>query len=331
MSETLTIPPKKSNHKGGLRRVGVEIEFAALSVESAAKAVQRLFGGELSKTDAHRYHIEGTELGDFISELDLQYAHSSDDVPSMLDQDDLARLFGDFRERFRELLGDVSSLVVPCEIVCPPVTVVDLRQIDRLVNALKEEGAKGTDENLLYAFGVQLNPEIAEKSADYITSVLKAYLLSSDWLRKQIEVDVTRRVLPFADRFPIDYILHVTNPDYWPEFSELIDDYLAYNPTRNRELDMLPLFAWVDEARVLTAVQDDRIKKRPTFHYRLPDSQFGDPDWNIIQEWNRWCAVEYLADDRNRLARMAHAFEENHRGLLSEDWGVRAGEWIGAA
>ncbi|OBX33760.1 putative amidoligase enzyme [Halomonas elongata] len=36
------------------------------------------------------------------------------------------------------------------------------------------------------------------------------------------------------------------DPDYQPDLRTLIDDYLEYNPTRNRELDLLPLFAYLD-------------------------------------------------------------------------------------
>ena len=59
---------------------------------------------------------------------------------------------------------------------------------------------------------------------------------------------------------------------------------------------MLPLFAWIDEDRVRTTIDDPRIKPRPTFHYRLPNAQVSDSLWSLAEDWNRWVVVETLAD-----------------------------------
>jgi hypothetical protein len=108
----------------------------------------------------------------------------------------------------------------------------------------------------------------------------------------------------------------------------LIDDYLIYNPTRNRELDMLPLFAWIDEERVRDAVADKRINPRPTFHYRLPDARVDRPDWTVTTEWNRWCVVERLSARPEKLAAMAQAYWENQGRLIPRDWAIMSSEWI---
>lgn len=158
--------------------------------------------------------------------------------------------------------------------------------------------------------------------------MLKAYLLLSDWLRAIMNVDVTRRVAAFSDPFPSHYVLATVHPDYWPPVQRLIDDYLRSNPTRNRELDMLPMFAWFDEERVRRAVQDNRVKKRPTFHYRLPDANIGREGWSLMLEWNRWRLVEELAEDRERLNRMGAAYIENARHFIPKNWAVPASEWL---
>jgi hypothetical protein len=90
-------------------------------------------------------------------------------------------------------------------------------------------------------------------------------------------------------------------PDYWPGLSAFIDDYLDANPTRNRDLDLLPLLLHLDEPRVRAALPDEKINARPTFHYRLPDARVSDPGWSIAPDWNRWVAVERLAAERSRL------------------------------
>jgi Putative amidoligase enzyme len=319
-------PPRATNHTGALRRVGVELEFAAVTARDAAALVQKTFGGTIEAVDAHRFDITGTELGDFRSELDSQFLHRAEaDAP---EPSGLQMLLANFQDAFQGVLGDIGSAIIPCEIVCPPIEIGDVPRLDSLLAELRRVGAHGTDMSPLYAFGAQLNPDIAEKSAEWIGSVLKAYLLASDWLRAIIAVNLTRRVLAFADPFPPDYVLRVIDPDYRPDMDTLIDDYLIYNPTRNRELDMLPLFAWIDEDRVRTAIVDKRIKTRPTFHYRLPDARIDRPDWTVTTEWNRWCVVERLAEQPDTLAAMARAYAENQERLIPRDWAIISSEWI---
>ncbi len=326
MTAKIERPPRESNYTGAPRHVGVELEFAAVTARDAARIVRKSFGGTVKAIDHHRFAIQQTQLGDFRSELDSQFLHRAE--PTAETPTGLQMLMANFQDAFHGVLGDIGSAVIPCEIVCPPIKIDDLPRLDSLLEELRRIGAHGTDVSPLYAFGMQLNPDIAEQSADWIVSVLKAYLLLSDWLRAVISVNLTRRVLAFADPFPPDYTLLVTDPDYRPDMSTLIDDYLLHNPTRNRELDMLPLFAWIDEERVRNTVDDKRIKARPTFHYRLPDARLDRPDWNIVTEWNRWCIVERLAERPDKIAAMAKAYWENQGRLLPRDWAIISSEWI---
>jgi hypothetical protein len=123
-----------------------------------------------------------------------------------------------------------------------------------------------------------------------------------DWLVEEARIDFTRKLSSFIDPFPEPFRRKVIDPDYRPDVDGLIDDYLADNPTRNRPLDMLPAFATLRHDRVLAAAKEhDQVKPRPTFHYRLPNCCVDDPAWTFAQEWNRWVAVERLAEDRVRL------------------------------
>ena len=130
-------------------------------------------------------------------------------------------------------------------------------------------------------------------------------MLLSDWLRGEIDVDPTRKLLPHTHPFPAAYLRKILDADYAPELDALIRDYVSLNPTRNRELDMLPLFAHLAPDTLDKFIEDDRIKARPTFHYRLPNTELSDPDWRIVDEWNRWVAVEKLAADNAARRRMA--------------------------
>jgi hypothetical protein len=133
-------------------------------------------------------------------------------------------------------------------------------------------------------------------------------VLLNAWLRRQVAPDATRHLLGFADPFPADYVRRVVSPDYWPDTPGFIDDYLAANPTRNRDLDLLPLLVHLDEPRVRAALPNEKINRRPTFHYRLPDARASDPGWSIGPDWNRWVAVERLACDRDLLNATGEAY-----------------------
>jgi hypothetical protein len=120
--------------------------------------------------------------------------------------------------------------------------------------------------------------------------------------------DATRHFLGFADPFPPDYVRRLVTPDYLPDLSTFVEDYLGANPTRNRDLDMLPMLAQIDEERVRARLPNEKINKRPAFHYRLPDARISDPGWSIAPDWNRWVAVERLAFDRDRLEALGRAY-----------------------
>lgn len=328
-SRTMSPPPRLTGPEGKSRRVGIELEFAAISARDGAKLVQSLFGGTIREEDPHRFHVTDTAHGEFICELDSQYVHSAADEARFDTVSEGAKeLLTKFRAEFRRLLGDISSYVVPCEIACPPIPLEDLPVVENLVSALRNAGAESTRSSPLYAFGAQLNPEIASIDAAYLTAMLKAYLLMSDWLRAVIDMFPTRRIAAFADPFPKPYVMQVVDPDYAPDLATLIDDYLVANPTRNRELDMLPLFAHLDPERVRDTIDSPLIKPRPTFHYRLPDSRLSEPEWGILLEWNRWCLVEKLAERPDLLAAMGEAYRANRESLFAGSWAVPASEWL---
>lgn len=150
----------------------------------------------------------------------------------------------------------------------------------------------------------------------------------SDWLRQEIEVDLTRRILPHASQFPNEYVLQLMAPDYHPDLRQFIEHYAAYNPTRNRELDLYPLFLHLMPDLVDELVDDPRIKARPAFHYRLPNASLSQAGWSAVTEWNRWVAVERLAADAARLADMAGAFVAWHERPLHERWLDRIGKFL---
>lgn len=290
-------PPWTDTDRGP-RRVGVEIEFGDIGCERAAECVRQSFGGRVVVHTRNDVSVEGTAFGDFEVKIDWRFAHYIDgETEGGIGK---SGLLDKLDEGLSALVSEIGSAVMPFEIVAPPMPWSELGRFDGLLAELRAGGASDT-RHWLHAFALQLNPEAHALDAASIVAMLRAYLLSSERLRAEIGVDLTRRLSSFIEPFPDRYVRKVLDPAYGPDLETLIDDYLAENPTRNRELDMLPLFTFLDEARVRACLDDDRIKARPTYHYRLPDCRLSDPGWGVGTEWNRWVSVERLAADADRL------------------------------
>ncbi|WP_111412689.1 amidoligase family protein [Billgrantia lactosivorans] len=327
-------PPEPLNVHGRTRRVGAEIEFAGLPPQQTGELVRNLFGGELKLVSPHRLRVEATRWGDFVIELDTQYAHPDARLLEALPRHDTEwerqrhQMRLDFHNKTRELIGDVVTGLVPTEIVCPPVPWNELAELDALFAALHDHGAKGTDASLLYGFGLHLNPEVANLEPDSILRHFRAFLLLAGWLRKEIDIDITREVLPHANPFPKHYALKVLDADYAPDLDTLIADYISFNPTRNRELDLYPLFAHLRPDYPDELFRNHLVKPRPTFHYRLPNAQLSQRGWGAVVEWNRWVAVERLAADRKELNGRASRYVTLHTQSLLTRMAGRLRTWI---
>lgn len=300
----LRLPPRPRTAEGQPRRLGIELEFGDLTLEQTTGIVQTLFGGRIESRDPYRNEVVGTNCGDFLIELDAVLAHAEPGEGAG----------SEIEEVIAERIGDVASLWLPMEIACPPVEIEEIERIEELVDALREAGATGTAQQLYYAFGCQFNPEVPGLDIATILRQFRAYLLLEDWLRMVSGRDISRRLLYFANPFPRRYARAVLARGYDPDWPAFIEDYLEDNPTRNRDLDLLPLFAHVDRERLERHLQDPRVKARPTYHYRVPDSRIDEPDWSLTLEWNRWVLVEELAEDADHLEDMRQAFLKRANG-----------------
>lgn len=313
------LPPLLKNKNGETRRVGVEIEFAFEDAGEIAARVARIFKGNREKENDHRYRVVGTEFGAFTIELDTQYAHPSKTEDGKQWDNPLDQwLDFEIDKYFHSVIGHMAKTLVPYEIVTPPIPVDRLDVLEPLLEALRAFGAEGTDEHPFYAFGLHLNPEASAFTAESILNHLRAFIALSDWLHAMMDIDLTRKLSPYIQKFPTDYALLIMPDAYRPDLPSLIDDYLRHNPTRNRELDLLPLFTHLDEARVLNRLQDGLTSARPTYHYRLPDCRLNDPGWSLAREWNFWVKVEELAYDREKLEAMSAAYITHYAGLTGE-------------
>jgi hypothetical protein len=297
-SISFAMPPVLHNERGELRTVGVEVEFVGPTAERTVRALQEALGGEILEEDPHAFGLKDSGLGNMTVELDSRFLHPGKGNKGQ----------GRVLPRIAAWFGFAASYLVPCELVSGPVPLDRLHELDRVLTVLRELGAKGTQDGPFYAFGLHFNPEIPRQDAETLASFMKSFVLLNPWLRREVAPDATRDLLGFADPFPAEYVRMVAAPDYWPDIARFIDDYLAANPTRNRDLDLLPLLHHLDAPRVRAVLPNEKINGRPTFHYRLPDARVSDPGWSIAPEWNRWVAVERLAADRERLDAVGTAY-----------------------
>jgi uncharacterized membrane protein YdjX (TVP38/TMEM64 family) len=289
-------PTKAHDAQGNPRTVGVEIEFAALDLVTAGHNISALFGGEIELEHDYALRVAGTSLGDFRVEID---SHALQSLADKRRKQAPIYLF----ERIKgAVLDAVADSLTPHELSTAPLRFDQLVEIDRLVHALGRAGAEGTDDSIFHVLGVHFNPSVASVEPADLRDVIRAYVLLHDELVEALHVNPVRRMMRFATAYPTAYARKVLDPAYAPTLEQLIDDYLDHNPTRNRGLDLLPLFAHLDPARVHARTKDPRIQARPTFHFRLPNSEISKLNWRITDEWRLWLEVESLANDPRRIA-----------------------------
>lgn len=301
---TYPTPPRLKTPDGNERRCGVELEFIGFeTIEAIVDLLREQVDGVPGESS--RWHAElDSAWGSFGVELDYEYLRKQGvDGPDGDDDSWEQRA----REWFNDMLDVVARQLVPWEIVAPPLPLAELARLDPLVAALREAGARGTRHSPAYAFGLHFNPELPALDAATIVRYLRAFVCLQEWLRDAEEIDLTRRLTSYIDDFDEDWARRICADDYRPAIPQLIDDYLEANPTRNRALDMLPLFAHLDEDRVRARLEETLISARPTFHYRLPNCDIDDPDWSLALPWGRWCKVEALAES-DRLAETCAAW-----------------------
>ena len=323
-------PPATTNFEGDPRRIGVEVELGGLPLPSVAQIVADMLEGDVVEDGPFVRKVENTACGAIGIELDSR----------PLKERAYAELLGEaegssLMEWFERSVSAAAQNIVPVEIVTPPLNLEQLPALDPLWHRLRAAGAEGTRDSVLYAFGLHLNPDLPALDADTVLAHLQSFLLLYDWLLREEDVDISRRVTPFIFPFPESYRRRVLAPQYRPSLDALIDDYLSENPTRNRALDMLPLFAHLRPEAIARALPEDSlVNARPTFHYRLPNCEIGRPDWPPADAWNRWVEVERLAADRGRLRATADeylALADLPLRLQASGWAERCAEIVGVS
>lgn len=297
-----------------------------LEVAQVSGLVAAQTGGSVDERSRYEHVVAGDPAGEWKVELDYAYLKKKGREDTNGDNG-LARL----NEAAENIVRAGAELIVPVEVVTPPLPLPRLAEVESLISRLRDAGARGTEAGVAYAFGIQFNPELPALDAGTITRYLQAFFCLFDWLAQQSQVDPTRKLTRYTADFPSSYVRKVIDPDYRPALEALIDDYLDENPTRNRALDMLPLFMYLDEDRLRAVVSDERVKPRPTLHYRLPNCEIDREDWGVHVPWGDWLQVEYLAADDKKLRFVCERYAEVLDRLLPRmftNWVDEVEQWL---
>jgi hypothetical protein len=308
------------NKDGKDRHVGVEIEYSNLNLKKSAVLVQKVFSGKITQKTRYELSLEDTKYGDFKFELDAQLLQKMQ-TDGLFEK--LGKLIGDISDDIDKLIDKTSKRFVPFEIATAPIPIKDFSKLDEMIELLRLNGALGTTHSLQYAFGVHFNIEPPSQKIEDVLKLFKSFLILQKWIEVQSEIDVARKISPFINDFPKDYIKKVINLKYNPTKKEFLEDYIHFNPTRNRVLDMLPQLAFWDEKRVRKHLPKEKINPRPTYHYRLPNSKINQFRWNLTQEFQLWVIVELLASNKKLFEKLSKQFlEELNKPIFNKN------EWI---
>jgi hypothetical protein len=261
------LPERLTTASGENRRVGVEIEFAGVEPGVIAGLIVELYGGSCVEKTRFEIDVIDTRFGDFKLELDSAYLKqlAAQEAAKLAPPSQLGSITAD-------LLARASALLVPWEIVAPPIAFAEVQDLCELVARLRQRGALGTRHALQFAFGVHLNPELPDLEHGTIVNYLRAYFCLYDWIVAREKIDPMRKLTPYIDHFGKPYIRRVIDWNYRPSQQRLI------------------------------------INARPTFHYRLPNCDIDNPGWNLDYPWQLWLEVEKLSNDESRLREFCAAY-----------------------
>lgn len=319
------MPDHTHGADGSERRVGVEIELSGLSYDALVEHSGRLLDGTPELKSRYVTSLQ-TDAGTFTIELD------SDPIKDLdLADKRLPEAVREFGTHAMDVIDFAAEKIVPLEIVGPPLAFSRLDLVENLMDELRELGAVGSREAIYYAFGLQLNPELPDLEPDTIVRYLQAFAALYDWLKSRHQIDISRKFTTYIEPWSSRYTEKLMTDDYAPDIKTLMSDYLHYNPTRNKALDLLPLFAHLDAELLAEYVDDPRIKSRPTLHYRLPDCDIDNPDWHFSSVWNDWVILEQVANHREHLAELRHEFLAARKFSLhnlTHSWEETTAHWL---
>ena len=284
------------------RRAGFEFEYTGIPIRQCADLLAEEFQGVVEMESDLKYTVMNSQIGNLKVIADWELAQQI----ARGEYQNLPKLFRELIQESVKKFGTIKTLFIPWEIVTEPLHYSDFPKLERMRELLRKHKAKGVTESFAFAFGTHINCEAPDLTLNTVLRYLRAFLVLYPSLVKSLDVHLGRRALSFIDPFPNKYAKLVLDRKYQPDWEEFTHDYLCWNNTRNRSLDLLPLLCHCrkDLLEKVSPSFQHLIKPRPAFHYRLPNSDFGNSDWRIAHVWNSWIAIETLATEHDRLAEL---------------------------
>jgi len=291
-------------------RVGIEIEFSRLTAHEAAEVIAAApkVGGKVVIRGPHAAHLEGGALDGARVELDTRFANppeegDGDFFKEMLEAMDM-----------RDMAADAVSYIAPVELSTPPMPVDKLDVVDAAIAALRDAGGVGTKESPFAAYGLHLNVELVPPDPQRAVRVAAAYAFAEEWVRWKVAPDLMRRATPYVDPYPAIFTFALSRAfdGKEPDLKAFIALYGRWCPSRNHGLDMWPLLGWLDEKTAKRATIHRIRGPRPTFHYRLPNSDIEDPEWTPRNDLALWRKIEQIGDDPKLLEAARTAWVERN-------------------
>src|SRR5690554_691187 len=319
------MPEQLHNHQGEERKVGVEIELSGLSYDELVDHASRLLEGTPELASRYVTKLE-TKAGTFTIELDPDPIKDLD-----LDDERMPQPIRHLGNHAMDVIDFAAERIVPLDIVGPPLAFTRVELIEHLADAHRELGAEGSREAIYFAFGLQLNPELPDLEPSTIVRYLQAFAALYDWLKSRHQLDISRKFTTYIEPWSSRYTDKLMAEDYAPDQASLMKDYLHFNPTRNKALDLLPLFAHLDSDLLKDYVDDPRIKSRPTLHYRLPDCDIDNPRWHFSTVWNDWVVLEQIANHPEHLKELRELFRKAQTFSLhnlTHSWRETTDQWL---
>lgn len=312
------------------RQVGFEIEFADVPLKDVAGIIQRQLGGEIEQQTSAVWLVKDTSLGLFTLEIDanpIKKAASAFTAREDINDSFVGRVKDKISTAANTMVDTIGARIAPLEIVGPPVKISQIHEMDKLRDALRNESALGTNTSFHHAFGLHINPEAPSLETESILRHIQAFSLLYERLLDLHRVDMARRLSTYISSYPDKYVDMIVAEDYEPDLSQLIKDYHAHNPSRNQALDMLPLFSHLENELVRDLYgHDEKINARPTYHYRLPNSEIDSASWSLEKEWQRWLLVEEVAENKSCLEDLKNAWRNRDSSSIAravegeEEW-----------
>ncbi|MFT7288645.1 MAG: hypothetical protein ACI87W_002767, partial [Halieaceae bacterium] len=132
------LPDRTTNAEGDSCRVGVEIELPGATPHAMAHLIASLFGGKSIEPARFEFEIKGSCYGDFELELDSSYMKelAAEKARQLTEPGPIEAITVD-------LFARASELMVPWEIVSPPIPITELHHLCELIEKLRAEGALG--------------------------------------------------------------------------------------------------------------------------------------------------------------------------------------------